>query len=150
MTTNWMAPFLQYESLGWDDVAEGTELPSEERMVDATLVVAGALASGDFYPVHHDLQAAKDAGSPDIFLNILTTTGLMSAYITNWSGPAWELEKVDLRLKIPAFPGQNLTFTGNVAARSEEGGNRAMTVEFTAATDFGPHCQGSATLRLAG
>lgn len=146
MTTNWMAPYLRYDSLGWDDVAVEDALPNEERLVDTTLVVAGALASGDFYPVHHDLAAAKEAGSPDVFLNILTTNGLMSAYVANWSGPGWELTRVELRLKIPAFPGQTLAFSGKVTGKHEDA--RTIDVEFTASTDFGPHCQGVATLQL--
>lgn len=149
MTTNWMAPYLRYDSLGWDDITQGDELPTEQREVDATLVVAGALASGDFYPVHHDSKAAEQAGSPDIFLNILTTNGLMSAFVTNWCGPAWDLTSIDLRLKIPAFPGQTLTLTGQVIAKDDDDPGRVIGVEFTASTDFGPHCQGTATLRLA-
>ncbi len=147
MTTNWMAPYLKYDSLGWDDVAVGTELPPYERLVDTTLVVAGALASGDFYPVHHDVDAAKKAGAPDVFLNILTTNGLMSAYVTNWCGPAWELTNVDLRLVIPAFPGQKLACTGAVTEKDDS--SHTMTVEFNAATEYGVHCKGVAKLVLA-
>lgn len=147
MPTDWMKPFLKYDSLAWDDVHEGDELPAEERAVDATLVVAGAIASRDFYPVHHDKPFAEQAGSPDIFLNILTTNGLVAAYLGNWCGPAWDVVSVDLRLKIPAFPGQSLTFGGAVTAVSEA--ERSIDVEFVANTEYGPHCQGTARLRLA-
>lgn len=148
MPTEWMKPFLRYESLGWGDIAVGDELPVEVREVDTTLVVAGAIASRDFYPVHHDKPFAEAAGSPDVFLNILTTNGLMVAYLGNWCGPAWDIVGVDLRLKVPAFPGQTLTITGTVTGVEDE--TRTVQVEFTAATDFGPHCQGTATLRHAG
>lgn len=147
MTKTWMAPHLKYDSLGWDDVAVGDALPNYERHVDTTLVVAGALASGDFYPVHHDLEAAKKAGAPDVFLNILTTNGLMSAYVTNWSGPAWELTGVDLRLVIPAFPGQTLAYKGEVTGKDDA--TRTIVVEFSAETAYGVHCKGTARLVLA-
>lgn len=149
MPTQWMTPFLQYDSIDWDKIAEGDELPAVERDVDATLVVAGAVASRDFYPVHHDKAFAEQAGSPDIFLNILTTNGLMAAFVTNWCGPAWDLRSIEIRLKIPAFPGQKLTTTGTVTAKREEDGDRLVDVAFTAATEFGPHCSGTATLRRA-
>ncbi len=150
MTTDWMTPHLNYSSVDWDKVAEGDELPAEERAVDATLVVGGALASRDFYPVHHDKAAAEAAGSPDVFLNILTTNGLMAAFVTNWCGPDWDLVTISLRLKIPAFPGQTLTTTGAVTAKREQDGQRFVDVEFTATTEYGAHCTGTATIRSAG
>jgi len=149
MPTDWMTPHLTYESLGWDKIAEGDELPAVERDVDATLVVAGAVASRDFYPVHHDKPFAEQAGSPDIFLNILTTNGLMAAFVSNWCGPDWDLVSIDLRLKIPAFPGQRLTTTGTVTSKREQDGEKLVDVSFTSSTDFGPHCTGTATVRLA-
>jgi acyl dehydratase len=147
MPTEWMKPFLKYDSLEWDDVHDGDALPAEERAVDATLVVAGAIASRDFYPVHHDKPFAEQAGSPDIFLNILTTNGLMAAYLSNWCGPAWDIQSIDLRLKVPAFPGQSLSISGTVTDTSAD--ERTVGVEFVANTEYGPHCQGTARLRLA-
>lgn len=146
----WMKDFLRYDSIAWDDVNEGDEIPAVVRPVDASLVVLGAVAaSRDFYPVHHDVEAAKAAGAPDVFLNILTTNGLMAAFVTNWCGPEWDLRSIGLKLLIPAFPGQKLTTTGKVTRKYEQDGRRNIDVEFTAETDFGPHCKGTATLTLA-
>ncbi len=150
MPTNWMTPHLKYDSLAWDAIGEGDELPPVEREVDATLVVGGAVsASRDFYPVHHDKSFAAQAGSPDIFLNILTTNGLMASYVTNWCGPDWDLVSITLRLKIPAFPGQTLTTTGTVTGKSEQDGNRTVDVAFSAAAEYGAHCEGTATISSA-
>ncbi len=150
MTTDWMTPHLNYESLDWDQIAEGDEIPAVERDIDTTLVVSGAIASRDFYPVHHDKGAAEQAGSPDVFLNILTTNGLMAAFVTNWCGPDWDLISIDLRLKIPAFPGQTLRTAGSVTSKREQDGDRLVDVEFRATTEFGAHCTGNATVRYAG
>lgn len=150
MTTDWMTPHLKYDSVDWDDIAEGDQLPAVERAVDTTLVVSGAVASRDFYPVHHDKGAAEAAGSPDVFLNILTTNGLMAAYVTNWCGPDWDLASIALRLKIPAFPGQTLTTTGSVTSKRQVDGAAELDVEFTSSTEYGAHCTGTATLRRAG
>lgn len=147
--TNWMSPHLKYDSIDWEDVATGDEIDPVDRPIDTTLVVGGAIASRDFYPVHHDKGHAESVGSPDVFLNILTTNGLMAAYVTNWCGPDWDLIAIDLRLKIPAFPGQTLRTTGSVTAKREEDGDRFVDVEFTASTDYGAHCTGTATIRRA-
>ncbi|MFC4948176.1 hypothetical protein [Pseudonocardia sp. GCM10023141] len=51
--------------------------------VTTTLIVAGALATRDFYPVHHDRDFARAHGNTDIVMNILTTNGLLAA---SWAG----------------------------------------------------------------
>jgi acyl dehydratase len=142
-----MKPFLKYDSLAWGDVSEGDQIPAEDRLVDTTLIVSGAIASRDFYPVHHDKSFAEAAGSPDIFINILTTNGLIASYLGNWCGPDWDVESIDLRLKIPAFPGQELKISGTVTDVDES--EHSIGVEFVADTEYGPHCQGTARLRLA-
>ena len=39
-------------------------------------------------PVHHDRDYAQSQGAPDLFMNILTTTGYVTRYVTDWAGPA--------------------------------------------------------------
>lgn len=150
MPTDWMKSHLKYDSVAWEDVSEGDELPTHVREIDTSLVVLGAIsAARDFYPVHHDKDAAIAAGAPDVFLNILTTNGLMASFVTNWCGPDWDVTDISLRLLIPAFPGLKLTTTGTVARKYEEDGRQMLDVEFGAGTDYGPHCKGTATLRRA-
>ena len=74
---------------GWraDERAAPGALPELAIEVTPTLVVATAIATRDFYPVHHDHEFAVRSGSKDIFLNILTTTGLVQRYVTDWAGP---------------------------------------------------------------
>ena len=66
----------------------GDELPPLEIPITRTLIVAGAIASRDYQDVHHDAELAREKGSPDIFMNILTTNGLVGRYITDHFGPA--------------------------------------------------------------
>jgi len=68
-------------------VAVGDELPTLELPITRTLIVSGAIASRDYQDVHHDSVLATDRGSKDIFMNILTTNGLVGRYVTDWSGP---------------------------------------------------------------
>ncbi len=149
MSTRWMRDYLRYDSLAWDDIAENDQLPEVARKVDATLVVVGAIASRDLYPVHHDAAFAKRSGAPDVFLNILTTNGLMTTYITNWCGHGWDLESISLRLIVPAFPGTTLTTTGSVVRKWADETGRHIEVAFGAENSHGPHCSGTAVIREA-
>jgi acyl dehydratase len=69
------------------DVSVGDDLPPLPIPITTSLVVGGALASRDFTPVHHDRAAAQAAGLQDVFMNILTTNGLVGRYVTDWAGP---------------------------------------------------------------
>lgn len=117
-------------------VRVGDVLPPLTIPVTRTLIVSGALASRDFQDVHHDAEAAKAKGSPDIFMNILTTNGLVGRYITDHFGPGAALRKVAIRLGAPNYPGDTMVLTGEVAeleAGQPEGATAAATETATAA-----------------
>ena len=76
--------------------------------VTATVVVAGAIATRDFMPVHHDRDYAQAQGAPDIFMNILSDTGYCSRFLTDWAGPEAMVRKLAIRLGVPVHPGHTL------------------------------------------
>ncbi|WKX74341.1 MaoC family dehydratase [Streptomyces sp. XD-27] len=112
--------------------------------VTRTLIVAGALASRDYQDVHHDAEAAREKGSPDIFMNILTTGGLVGRYVTDWAGPGAELQKLAIRLGAPNHPGDTMTLTGRVTALA----GRTAEVAVTGTNRLGDHVTGTATIQL--
>ena len=126
----------------------GEALPEFALRVTATRVVAGAIASRDFMPVHHDRDYAKAQGAPDIFMNILTTNGYVSRYVTDWAGPEARLRAISIRLGAPSVPGTTLRFTGRVAASRSEGDERVLEVALRAANELGDHATGKVELSL--
>jgi acyl dehydratase len=130
------------------EIQVGDELPPFELNVTSTLIVAGAIASRDFMPAHHDPSFAKAQGAPDIFMNILTTNGYVARYVTDWAGPEAMLKNIKIRLGAPAVPGKPLRFSGRIAAKSEAGGECVLEVAVRAANDLGDHATGTVTLTL--
>ena len=124
----------------------GEVLPPLDLLVTPAVVVAGAIASRDFMPVHHDRDFARAQGAPDIFMNILTTTGYVSRFVTDWAGPTAVLRKISIRLGGPAVPGYTLHFTGHVAKESSVDGRRQVEVAMSAVNDLGTHVAGSVQL----
>jgi acyl dehydratase len=124
------------------------ELPPFELNVTATVIVAGAIASRDFMPAHHDRGFAQGQGAPDIFMNILTTNGYVARYVTDWAGPEAMVRAIDIRLGAPAIPDHPLRFTGEVIADRREAGGRVVDVAVRAANSLGPHATGTVTLSL--
>ncbi|HEX6311966.1 MAG TPA: MaoC/PaaZ C-terminal domain-containing protein [Acidimicrobiia bacterium] len=123
-------------------------MPPFELDVTATVVVAGAIASRDFMPAHHDRDFATAQGAPDIFMNILTTNGYVARYVTDWAGPEAMLRSIAIRLGAPAVPGQVLRFTGVVSGKHMEAGERVVEVAVRATNDLGDHATGTVILTL--
>ncbi|MFJ9415092.1 MaoC family dehydratase [Streptomyces sp. NPDC101227] len=122
----------------------GDELPQLTVPITRTLIVAGALASRDYQDVHHDAELAKAKGSPDIFMNILTTNGLVGRYITDHFGPTAVLRKVAIRLGAPNYPGDTMVLSGTVT--SVDGGTAQVRV--VGANGLGHHVTGTVTVQV--
>jgi len=137
------------KSLTNAEVAVGDELPPLAIPLTRTLIVATALATRDFQDVHHDPGLAADKGSPDIFMNILTSNGLVGRYITEWAGPETELRKVAIRLGAPNYPGDTMTLTGKVTAKTTaEDGTPLVEIAVVGANQLGNHVTGTVTVKL--
>ncbi len=126
----------------------GEVLPEFTLDVTATVIVAGAIATRDFMPVHHDRDYAQSQGAPDVFMNILTTNGYVARYVTDWAGPTARVQRIAIRLGGPAIPGSPLQFTGQVTDQRTEGATRHVEVTLRAANDLGDHATGTVDLTL--
>lgn len=118
---------------------EREQLPPWELPLTRTLVVSTALATRDFQDVHHDPGLAVERGTRDIFLNILTTTGLVQRYVTEWSGPQARVTSCALRLGAPAYPGDTLAFSGAVTSEEVVDGRRRVSVDVVGRVSLGAH-----------
>lgn len=128
------------------DVTPGAALPELRIEATPTFVVSSALATRDFQDVHHDRDLAHARGSKDIFVNILTDTGLVQRYVTDWAGPAAVVRSIAIRLGVPCYAYDTLVFSGEVVAR--EGSEVTVTVR--ALGQLGEHITGTVRLDLIG
>lgn len=133
------------ETVCFDAVRVGDALPELAIPITVTLVVGGAIASRDFTPVHHDKAAAQAQGMSDVFMNILTTNGLVGRFVTDWAGPDAVLRGVAIKLGAPNLPGDTMKMAGSVKSKDEAAGE--VVVEVAGKNAWGHHVTG--TVRLA-
>jgi acyl dehydratase len=117
----------------------GQAIPEWSLPMTPTTIVSTAIATRDWQDVHHDRDVAQAAGSKDIFMNILTTNGLVEKYVADWAGHDVKIKGIAIRLGAPAHPYDTLTFRGTVSS-IEDG---IATIEVTGAVSLGDHVTGT-------
>ena len=131
-------------SLAYEDVSVGDQLPTLNVPLTRTLITAAAIASRDYQDVHHDPGLAVERGSPDTFMNILTTNGFVGRFVTDWAGPDALLRSVKFRLGSPNYPGDTMVMTGEVLTKD----NGIVEVSVKGSNNLGDHVVGTVRLEL--
>jgi hypothetical protein len=127
-------------------VEVGTKLPELALYGDPTFIVSTAIATRDYQDVHHDRDKAQAKGSKDIFVNILTDTGLVQRYVTDWAGPTAIIRSISLRLGVPWYAYDTVTFAGEVTAVEGD----LITLKVVGSNSLGDHVIATATLTIGG
>ncbi|BBX29138.1 MaoC family dehydratase [Mycolicibacterium alvei] len=128
------------------DVRVGTALPELKIYGDPTFIVSTAIATRDYQDVHHDRDLAQAKGSKDIFVNILTDTGLVGRYVTDWAGPNAIIKSIKLRLGVPWYAYDTITFTGEVTEIEGD----LVSLKVVGSNSLGNHVIATSTLTLGG
>jgi uncharacterized OB-fold protein/acyl dehydratase len=135
-------------TLRFDEVKVGDAIAPCPVAITPTLIVAGAIASRDYQEVHHDVELAKKRGSPNIFMNIMTSGGITSRYVTDWAGPEAILRNMKIRLGAPNFPGDTMNLVGQVNSAELRGGVGVVEVGIRGVNKWGDHVSGTLDLEL--
>ncbi|MBT4521227.1 MAG: acyl dehydratase [Halieaceae bacterium] len=137
------------QNVYWDDVEIKQDLPEKNRKIDTTTIAMGATwATHDFMPVHHDRDFAQSKGAPDVFMNILTSNGLISTYLEQWAGPGARIKEISIKLSVPNFPNDNMAMNARITRKWEEGGEHLIELGFAGDNQMGPHAAGTAIMSL--
>ncbi|NUS45645.1 MAG: MaoC family dehydratase [Mycobacteriaceae bacterium] len=136
------------KTLTAEEVAVGTVLPPLVIAATPTFVVSTALATRDLQIVHHDRDAAVAQGSKDIFVNILTDNGLVQRFVSAWAGPEALIRSISIRLGVPCYAYDTLTFAGAVTDRVEVNGEDRFVIAVTGRGSLGDHVTGTVQIVL--
>lgn len=128
----------------FNEISLGESLPTLEIPITVALITGGAIATRDYFPGHHDKDAAQELGSPHVFMNILTTSGLVQRFVEEWAGPEARFNDLRIKLGAPNYPGDTMKFTGEVTSIDAD----ASTVEVSlkGKNSMGSHVTGTVSL----
>lgn len=130
----------------FEDVRPGEALPELAVPITVTLINGGAIATRDYFPGHHDADAARALGSPNVFMNILTTNGLVQRFVEQWTGPQAEFTSLKIKLGAPNYPGDCMTFSGSVTSLDAD--TRTVEITLGGKNSMGNHVTGTVAVVL--
>lgn len=119
------------------DVRVGEELPALNIPFTVTSVMAAAIATRDYQPVHHDVERARELGSETVFTSTHTATGYLERLVLAWAGPNAFLRSLKLRLGVPNYAGDTLHLSGRVTALDIP--SRCVSIEAVGINSRGEH-----------
>jgi len=137
---------MSAKAIAFKDVSVGTKLPELAIDITTTGIIAGAIASRDYTPVHHDKAAAQSQGLQDVIMNILTTNGLVGRYVTDWAGSDAIVKGVAIKLGAPNLPGDTMKMRGTVTAKDER--EATIKIDVVGTNTWGDHVTGTVTVAL--
>ena len=133
-------------TLRFADVRLDQELPSFEVPVTVTSVMATALATRDYQPVHHDVEKVKSLGNETVFTNTHTTAGHLEKLVMQWAGPDAFLKSLKLRLGVPNYAGDKMILKGKVIALDPA--TKRVTVAAVGSNSRGDHVTADLVVEL--
>ena len=109
------------EQVYFEDVEEGTELPTLRKDPTTQQLVMYAGASGDYYQIHYDRQFALGNGLPDVILHGALKNAFLGQLMTDWIGEQGRLARLSVQYRGMDVPGTPIFAKGVVTRKGEDG-----------------------------
>ena len=109
------------DQLYFEDVEEGTELPTLRKDPTTQQLVMYAGASGDYYQIHYDRQFALGNGLPDVILHGALKNAFLGQLMTDWVGEHGRLARLSVQYRGMDVPGTPIFARGVVTRKGEDG-----------------------------
>jgi acyl dehydratase len=110
----------------YEDVQEGTELPTLEKNPTTQQLVKYAGASGDYYQIHYDQEFARANGLPDVILHGALKNAFLGQLVTDWIGEHGTLRKLSVQYRGMDSPGTPIYAKGAVTGKHVEDGENLV------------------------
>lgn len=127
------------EQVYFDDVQEGTELPTLRKDPTTQQLVMYAGASGDYYQIHYDLEFAKNNGLPNVILHGALKNAFLGQVVTDWIGEWGTLKKLSVQYRGMDIPGTPAYVKGVVKKKYVQDGENVVECEIWLENHEGEH-----------
>ena len=89
----------------FEDIEEGSEVPTVRKDPTTQQLVKYAGASGDYYQIHYDKAYALNNGLPDVILHVALKNAFLGQLMTDFVGLDGSLKKLNVQYRAMDVPG---------------------------------------------
>ncbi len=114
------------EQVYFEDVEEGSEIPTLEKNPTTQQLVKYAGASGDYYQIHYDQGFAKANGLPDVIRHGALKNAFLGHLMTDWVGQHGTLKKLSAQYRGMDVPGTPIYAKGVVTKKYVDDGENLV------------------------
>jgi acyl dehydratase len=123
---------------GWEDVAEGDELPPVEFPLTVYRLVVEAGANRDFNAIHHNSEFARASGAPEMYANTTFLLGMWERAVREFIGVEGRIVAITgFRMTSFNVVGQTVTVRGRVTGKREEADRALVDIEVWSENETG-------------
>ena len=105
------------KQLYFEDVQEGSNIPTLEKNPTTKQLVMYAGASGDYYQIHYDQNFAASVGLPTVILHGALKSAFLGQLMTDWIGNHGTLKKLSVKYRGMDVPNKPLYCKGTVTKK---------------------------------
>lgn len=126
----------------------GDRLPSSSLDLTLRRSVQAVAGTRDYYPVHHDVEFARESGADGLFFNTMFLQAFVGRAVCEWFGNDAFLRRLEVAMRGSNYVGRTLTAEGTVTAARESNGCKLIDADVTLATEDGPTTDVKLTVQL--
>ena len=125
------------EQIYFEDVEEGSEIPTLRKDPTTQQLVKYAGASGDYYQIHYDKGFALNNNLPDVILHGALKNAFLGQLMTDFAGLGGELKKLSDQYRAMDVPGTPVFGKGTVKKKYVQDGENFVECEIWLETHEG-------------
>ncbi len=133
----------------FEDVAIGELLPTLEKEIRLTDMMAYGAATWDFARIHYDAAYARKQGLPSPIVDGQMLGAFLAQLVQDWAGPQGFLQSLDFQNRGMVFPGDVIACGGCVSNLRREGENNLVVCSLWIDNQNGARVVGPASATLS-
>ena len=137
------------DQIYFEDVEEGSALPTVRKDPTTQQLVKYAGASGDYYQIHYDQGFARNNDLDDVILHGALKNAFLGHLVTKWMGADGDLKRLACQYRGMDIPGTPVTAKGVVTKKYQDKGANLVDCDIWLENEKGEKTTpGSATVAL--
>ena len=137
------------ESLYFEDVVEGADIPPLTKEISAAQMMMYGAATWDFMRIHYDAGYARSRGLEAPIVDGQMLGAFLAQMVVDWAGRPGALRKLGVRYRSFVFAGDTVTCKGTVRHKSIDAEGALVECDLVVENAKGEVVAGPATAVVA-